>query len=261
MILTMDAGNTSIKLGIYDDNGHMRQYGRISTDINKTSDEYGLTMLSVFQYAHIDPVSVKGVIYSSVVPSLNVTLENMCHTFFHLNPFCVGPGMKTGMAIKYDNSRELGADRICTAVAAYEKYGGPCVVIDFGTATTFGAISDTGDFLGGAIMPGVKVSLQGLITGTARLPNIEIKKPNHVIGKNTVENMQSGLLYGYTGAVETLIKRIKKEMGYVPKKIKVIATGGLARVMVFDNQIIDTIDSYLTIDGLYILYKRNTVLA
>lgn len=261
MILTMDAGNTNIKLGIYNDVGRMQQYGRLSSDIYKTSDEYGLTLLNVFQYAHIDPASVTGIIYSSVVPSLNVTLDNMCHTFFHLNPFCVGPGVKTGMAIKYENSRELGSDRICTAVAAYEKYGGPCVVIDFGTATTFGAINESGDFLGGAIMPGVKVSLQGLITGTSRLPNIEIKKPGHVIGKNTVENMQSGILYGYTGAVEKLVKRIKQEMCCSTDNVKVIATGGMARVMVSDSKIIDVIDSYLTIDGLYILYKRNTALA
>ena len=256
MILTMDAGNTNIKLGIYNENGTLLQYGRLSTDINKTSDEYGLTLMNVFHYAHLDPAGVHGIIFSSVVPSINFTLESMCHTFFHQDPILVGPGIKTGMPIRYDNPKEVGSDRICTAVAAYEKYGGPCIVIDFGTATTFGAISGSGEFLGGAIMPGVKVSLQGLIAGTSRLPNIELKKPARVIGRNTVENMQSGIIHGYTGSVERLIRKIGQEMNE-RERVKVVATGGMARILAVDSKVIDVIDSYLTMEGLYIIYQRN----
>lgn len=256
MILTLDVGNTNIKLGIYSDEGELLQYGRLSTDVHKTSDEYGLTIINVFQYAHLDPVQIRGIIYSSVVPSINFTLESMCRTFFHQDPILVGPGIRTGMPILYDNPREVGSDRICTAVAAYEKYGGPCIVIDFGTATTFGAVSTVGEFLGGAIMPGMKVSLQGLVSGTARLPNIELKKPARVIGKNTVENMQSGLIHGYIGAVERLVRKIGQEMNE-SEPVKVVATGGMARILAVDSKVIDIIDSYLAMQGLYIIYQRN----
>jgi len=256
MILTLDVGNTNIKLGIYSAEGELLQYGRLSTDVHKTSDEYGLTIINVFQYAHLDPAKVDGIIYSSVVPSINFTLESMCHTFFHQDPILVGPGIRTGMPILYDNPREVGSDRICTAVAAYEKYGGPCIVIDFGTATTFGAVSAAGEFLGGAIMPGMKVSLQGLVSGTARLPNIELKKPGRVIGKNTIENMQSGLIHGYTGAVQRLVRKIGQEMNET-EKVKVVATGGMARMVAEDSKVIDIIDSYLAMQGLYIIYQRN----
>jgi len=246
-------GNTSIKLGIYDPSGKLIQYARVATDENKTSDEYGLFMMSVFQYAGLTRQDVEGIVISSVVPFLNPTMENMCHTFFSLSPLFVGPGIKTGMDIKYDNPKEVGSARIASAVGAYTKYGGPCIVIDFGTATTIGAVSAKGEFLGGAIMPGVRTSLSALVHQTAKLPTIELRKPPHVIGKNTVENMQSGIINGYIGSINRLVNRMREEMG--EPYATVVATGGLSRIL--DTPTLQIIDSYLTLDGLYAIYKRN----
>lgn len=254
MILTLDTGNSNIKIAIYDGDRRV-QYARLATDNRKTSDEYGLQIQGIFQYAGLKREDVTGVIISSVVPSLNYTLQNMCHTFFHCEPLFVGPGLKTGMAIRYDNPKEVGADRITTAVAAAAKYGAPCIVIDFGTATTFGAVSAQGEFLGGAIMPGVKISLESLVSQTSKLPTVELKRPPRVIGKNTVENMQSGLINGYIGAVERLVRRMKQEMG--SEDVHVVATGGLARMIGEDSDIIQHIDPYLAMDGLKIIYERN----
>ncbi len=253
LILTLDAGNTSIKMGYYNDQGHLIQYARVATDENKTSDEYGLFTMSVLQYAGLSRDDVVGVIISSVVPSLNSTLENMCHTFYHLDPLFVGPGVKTGMDIKYDNPKEVGSDRIATAVGAFTKYGGPCIVIDFGTATTLAAITEKGEFLGGAILPGVRTSLSSLVHQTAKLPTIELRKPPRAIGKNTVENMQSGLIHGYIGSITRLVSKIREEMN--EPEARVIATGGLSRVL--DTPVLQIIDSYLTLDGLYAIYQRN----
>ena len=255
MILTLDTGNSNIKIGIYDGDDRI-QYARLATDMRKTSDEYGLQIEGIFQYAGLSRKQVDGVIISSVVPSLNYTLQSMCHTFFSCEPLFVGPGIKTGMAIRYDNPREVGSDRITTAVGALEKYGGPCIVIDFGTATTFGAVSAKGEFLGGAIMPGLKISLESLVTQTSKLPTIELKKPPKVIGKNTVENMQSGLINGYIGAVERLVRKMSQEMG--EDHVKVVATGGMARMAAEGSpRMIDHIDPYLAMDGLKIIYHRN----
>ena len=176
MILTLDTGNSNIKIAIYDGDSRI-QYARLATDVRRTSDEYGLQMNGIFQYAGLSRKWVDGIIISSVVPSLNYTLQSMSHTFFSCDPLFVGPGIKTGMAIRYDNPREVGSDRIATAVGAFEKYGAPCIVIDFGTATTFGAVSAKGEFLGGAIMPGLKISLDSLVSQTSKLPTIELKKP------------------------------------------------------------------------------------
>jgi len=255
MIVTLDTGNSNIKIAIYDGDKRI-QYARLATDLRKTSDEYGLQVDGIFQYAGLSRKDVNGVIISSVVPSLNYTLQSMCHTFFNLDPLFVGPGIKTGMPIRYDNPKEVGSDRITTAVAAMEKYGGPCIVIDFGTATTFGAVSAKGEFLGGAIMAGLKISLESLVTQTSKLPTIELKKPAKVIGKNTVENMQSGLINGYIGAVERLVRKMSQEME--EENVKVIATGGMARMVAEDSpHIIDHIDPYLAMDGLKIIYQRN----
>ncbi len=255
MILTLDTGNSNIKIGIYDGDARI-QYARLATDVRKTSDEYGLQIEGIFQYAGLSRSQVDGVIISSVVPSLNYTLQSMCHTFFSCEPLFVGPGIKTGMAIRYDNPREVGSDRITTAVGALEKYGGPCIVIDFGTATTFGAVSAKGEFLGGAIMPGLKISLESLVSQTSKLPTIELKKPPKVIGKNTVENMQSGLINGYIGAVERLVRKMSQEMG--EEHVKVVATGGMARMVAEGSpHMIDHIDPYLAMDGLKIIYHRN----
>ncbi len=255
MILTLDIGNSNIKIAIYD--GEKRvQYARLATNVRKTSDEYGLQVEGIFQYAHLDRKMIDGIIISSVVPSLNYTLQSMCRLFFEVEPIFIGPGLKTGMAIRYDDPRQVGSDRIATAVGAMEKYGTPCIVIDFGTATTFGAVSAKGEFLGGAIMPGLKISLDSLVTQTSKLPTIELKKPRTVIGRNTVENMQSGLINGYIGAVERLLRKMREEMG--EEKVTVVATGGMAR-MVADGspRIFDAIDPYLTMDGLKIIYRKN----
>ena len=255
MILTLDTGNSNIKIGIYDGDARI-QYARLATDMRKTSDEYGLQIEGIFQYAGLSRRQVDGVIISSVVPSLNYTLQSMCHTFFSCEPLFVGPGIKTGMAIRYDNPREVGSDRITTAGGALEKYGGPCIVIDCGTATTFGAVSAKGEFLGGAIMPGLKISLESLVSQTSKLPTIELKKPPKVIGRNTVENMQSGLINGYIGAVERLVRKMSQEMG--EEHVQVVATGGMARMMAEGSpSVIDHIDPYLAMDGLKIIYHRN----
>lgn len=253
LIITLDAGNTAIKMGVYNTQGKLIQYARAATDENKTSDEYGLFTMQVLQYADLNRKDVEGIIISSVVPFLNSTLENMCHTFYHLNPIFVGPGVKTGMDIKYDNPREVGSDRIASAVGAYTKYGGPCIVIDFGTATTIAAITAKGEFLGGAILPGVRTSLSSLVHQTAKLPTIELRKPPRAIGKNTVENMQSGIIHGYIGSITRLVSKIREEMG--EPEAKVVATGGMSRVL--DTPVLQIIDSYLTLDGLYAIYKRN----
>ena len=194
MILTLDIGNTNIKAGVF--NGpELVDYWRISTDRTKSSDEYGILLLNLFAHSKIDP-AVDGIIMSSVVPTINFTIEHMCSNYFNQTPMQVVPGIKTGINLKYENPRELGSDRIVNAVAAYELYGGPCIFIDFGTATTFGVVSERGEFLGGAICPGIKLASEALTERTSRLPKIELVKPESVIGRNTVSNMQSGLVYG-----------------------------------------------------------------
>lgn len=255
MILTLDTGNSNIKIAVYDGDRRI-QYARLATDLRKTSDEYGLQVEGIFQYAGLSRENVDGVIISSVVPSLNYTLQSMCHTFFKVEPLFVGPGLKTGMAIRYDDPRQVGSDRIATAVGAMEKYGAPCIVIDFGTATTFGAVSERGEFLGGAIMPGLKISLESLVTQTSKLPTIELHKPRNVIGRNTVENMQSGLINGYIGAVQRIVAKMREEMGN--PDVKVIATGGMSRIVAEDSpNLFSAIDPFLAMDGLKIIYSRN----
>jgi len=191
---------------------------------------------------------------SSVVPTINFTLEHMCKNYFHKAPMMVAPGIKTGINIKYENPRELGSDRIANAVAAYEIYGGPCIFIDFGTATTFGAVDAGGSFLGGCICPGIKLASEALVRDTAKLPHFELVRPDHVIGKTTVTNLQSGLIYGYIGQVEYLIRQMKKELG--TPDAYVVATGGMA-VLVGEDAGIDKRDGLLTLKGLRILYERN----
>ena len=191
---------------------------------------------------------------SSVIPSINYTIEHMCRTYFKKRPCFVEPGIRTGINILYDNPKELGSDRIVNAVAAYEKYGGPCITVDFGTATTFGAISKKGEFLGGAICPGLIVSANALTNNTAKRPKVELQKPRHVINRNTVACMQSGILYGYVGQVDYILRKMKAELG---EEAKVVATGGMAETIASETEMIDVIDSLLTLHGLYIIYKKN----
>ena len=254
MILTLDIGNTNIKTALFE-GMEMVQYWRVSTDRNMSSDEYGILLMNLFAHKHISPDQVDGIMISSVVPQINFTIEHMCRTYFKQEPRIIGPGIKTGINIKYENPRELGSDRIANAVAAYELYGGPCITIDFGTATSFGVISEKGEFLGGAICPGLKLAAEALTERAAKLPRFELVKPESVIGRNTVTNMQAGIVYGYIGQINYLVDRMKKELG--APNAKVIATGGLAVLVAGESNVIDVMDGLLTLKGLRLIYERN----
>lgn len=254
MILTMDIGNTNIKTALFDGLETV-QYWRISTNRNMSSDEYGILLMNLFDHHRISVSEVTGIMISSVVPQINFTIEHMCRSYFGMDPLIIGPGIKTGINIKYENPRELGSDRIANAVAAYELYGGPCITIDFGTATNFGVISEKGEFLGGAICPGLKLAAEALTERTAKLPRFELTKPECVIGKNTISNMQSGIVFGYIGQINYLVERMKKELG--DPSAKVIATGGLAVLVAGESNVIDVMDGLLTLKGLRLIYNKN----
>jgi type III pantothenate kinase len=249
----MDVGNTNIKTALFEGR-EMRKYWRISTSRTYTSDEYGILLSGLFAHEGVDRGEVEGIAMSSVVPTINFTMEHMCKNYFGRAPMMVAPGIKTGINLKYENPRELGSDRIANAVAAYEEYGGPCIFIDFGTATTFGALDAEGTFLGGCICPGIKLASEALVRDTAKLPRFELVKPGRVIGKTTVTNLQAGLIYGYIGQVDYLVKQIKRELG-APEAL-VVATGGMA-VLVAEDARINKLDGLLTLKGLRILYERN----
>lgn len=253
MLLTFDVGNTNIKTGVFDGD-EMVAYLRLSTDLKKTSDEYGLNLVEFLRYKTIDPRSIEAVCVSSVVPSINFTIEHMCRTYFDFDPMWVGPGVKTGINIRYDNPREVGADRICNMVAAQELYGGPAIVVDFGTATTFNALSGQGEFLGGAIMAGIKLSTEALVQYAAKLPRIELIKPETYINRTTVTNMQSGLVNGFVGAVDNIVRGMRGELG---GQARVIATGGIATLIAPSSGTIDVLNGQLTLEGLRIIHKRN----
>ena len=254
MILTMDVGNTNIKTALFDGDALVK-YGRFSTNITHTSDEYGILFESLFAHDGLKLSEVDGIAISSVVPTMNFTLEHMCRNYFGMMPMMVEPGIKTGINIKYENPRELGSDRIANAVAAYEVYGGPCVYIDFGTATTFGAIDGEGCFLGGCICPGIKLASEALVGSASKLPRFELIKPETVIGRTTITNLQSGAFYGTIGQVKYIVKRMRAELS-APDAV-VVATGGLAVLIKQDDQVIDHFDGLLTLKGLRILYHRN----
>lgn len=254
MILTLDIGNTNMKTALFE-GMDMVHYWRLSTNRNRTSDEYGMALMNLLNHHGIDPKAVEGIMMSSVVPQINFTIEHMCRNYFGMEPMKIEPGVKTGINIKYENPRELGSDRIANAVAAYELYGGPCITIDFGTATSFGAISAKGEFLGGAICPGLRLAADALTERTAKLPRFELVKPEAVIGRNTVSNMQAGIVYGYIGQINYIVNRMKREMN-VPD-VKVIATGGLAVLVAGESRVIDVMDGLLTLKGLCLIYKKN----
>ena len=253
MILCMDVGNTNIKTALFD-GPEMFKYWRMSTNINSTSDEYGIRLCSMFEHEKVPVSAVEGIVVSSVVPTVNFTIERMLQNYFGCPPLVVAPGVKTGINIRYENPRELGSDRIANAVAAYEEYGGPCIFIDFGTATTFGVVDEGGAFLGGLICPGVKLSSEALVANTAKLPRFELTKPDAVIGRTTLTNLQSGMYYGYVGLVNNIIRKIKQELG---REAKVVATGGLAVLIAEESRAIDTLDGLLTLKGLRLIYERN----
>ena len=254
MLLVFDVGNTNIVLGLYDGD-KMIYHWRAATNELKTADEYAASLGMMFQLDGVTFDMVTDIIISSVVPPVNPTLEYLCRRYFHVEPMMVGPGMKTGLNILYDNPRELGADRIVNAVAGITLYGGPLIIIDLGTATTFCAIDERKRYLGGAVTPGIGISMEALFQRASKLPRIELTPASSVICKNTVSAMQSGIYYGAIGQVDGIVRRMKKEMGY--KAIKVIATGGLADLIASQSETIDVIDPLLTLKGLYILSKKN----
>ena len=254
MLFTLDVGNTNIKTALFD-GPEMVHYWRLSTTRKYTSDEMGVMMTQLFEHEGLSSGQVTGIVMSSVVPTMNFTVEHMCRDYFGHEPMTVGPGVKTGIDIKYENPRELGSDRICNAVAAYVLYGGPCVYIDFGTATTFGALDEKGSFLGGCICPGIKLTSEALVSGTAKLPHFELVMPDKVIGKTTIGNLQSGVINGYVGQVIYLVNEIRREMGR--PDAKVIATGGMARLIASKSGVIDHIDGLLTLKGLRLIYEKN----
>ena len=253
MILVMDVGNTNIKAAIFDGKRLVKRW-RCATDPAMTSDQYGIIMMDLFRYHGLDEDRVEGILFSSVVPAINYTIEHMCRDYFHIEPKILGPGMKTGLNIRYENPRELGSDRIANAVATAELYGGPCIFIDFGTATTFGVISDKHEFMGGAISPGLRMMNRALATGTAKLPEIELQMPQTTIGKTTVSNIQSGILVGYIGMIENLVRHMKEEMNC---PVRVVATGGMAYMIKENSNVIDEINPDLTLIGLRLIYERN----
>ncbi|WP_019914459.1 type III pantothenate kinase [Paenibacillus sp. HW567] len=254
MMLAVDIGNTNIVLGVYRGRELLHHF-RLSTNRQSTADEYGVLIHNLFHMSNVSVKDVEGVIISSVVPPLVQVIVEMCVKYIGKEPLLVGPGIKTGLNLRYENPREVGADRIVNAVAAIEQYKCPLVVVDFGTATTFDCIDAGANYLGGAIVPGLGISTEALYQRASKLPRIELEKPKKVIGRNTVHAMQAGIIFGYAGQVEGIVRRIKQEMN--APVLKVIATGGLAQLIAGETDCIDEVNPMLTLEGLRIIYDRN----
>jgi type III pantothenate kinase len=256
MLLVIDAGNTNTSLGVFNKT-ELVTHWRLTTARSRTVDEYGVHARNLFELAGLDFKAINAIAIASVVPPLNYTLKTMAETYFHLTPLFVDHNSKTGLKILYEPASDVGADRIVDAVAAIEKYGAPCIVVDFGTATTFNAVNANGEYLGGAITPGIMISIDALFERAAKLPRVDIKRPQKVIGSSTVLAMQSGLYYGYAGLVDGVLRKMLEELGGGTKTPRVIATGGLAPLIATGSEFIELVDETLTLEGLRLIHEKS----
>ena len=253
MLLAIDIGNTNTVLGVFD-GPKLRHHWRLGTHQHSTSDESAITLRSLFELVGLEVSSIDQAIIACVVPPLQPILERTCTKLLGAEALVIGPGIRTGMPIRVDHPREVGADRIVNSVAAYELLGGPVIAIDFGTATSFDCVSQAGEFIGGAIFPGMLVSLEALVSRASKLSGVEIRRPPSVIGRNTIHNLQSGMLYGYAGLVESLVHRMRQDLG---EGARVVATGGFAHLIAAETECIERVEPFLTLEGLRLIYERN----